>query len=224
MNELQNIWNNVSNLYSNEVLTTETILTVLLMVTMLSIYEFIIYRVVSKKHFYSKSFNITIAVIPFFIATIILSLQSSLVITLGTIGALAIIRFRTAIKDPVDMVYILWAVHIGITCGCSLFELAVLTSLIVTVVLFVLDNLSLGKAPHILVVHCKEIAEEQTLIGIVKKYSKRIRVKSRNYTNAGLDIVIELSVKNTQPLTSALAEMASVDRYSLLSYDSEDIL
>jgi hypothetical protein len=89
------------------------------MTGILSAYIFLIYRFVSKKSFYSKQFNLTLAIIPFFIATIIMTLQSNLIITLGTIGALAIIRFRTAIKDPMDMVYLLWAVHIGITCGAG---------------------------------------------------------------------------------------------------------
>jgi ABC-type spermidine/putrescine transport system permease subunit II len=104
-------------------------------VLLLPVYEFVIYRVVSHRAFYNRSFHISIAVIPFFISTIILCLQSNIVITLGTIGALAIVRFRTAVKDPVDMIYILWSIHTGIICGCQLYEVAVLTSLLVTIVL-----------------------------------------------------------------------------------------
>ena len=78
------------------------------MVAILAIYEFFVYRIVSHRSFYNKSFNITTAILPFFISSIILCLQSNLVITLGTIGALAIIRFRTSVKDPVDMLYLLW--------------------------------------------------------------------------------------------------------------------
>ena len=100
---------------------------VLLMVLVMSVYEFIVYRLVSHRSFYNKSFNISIAALPFFIATIILCLQSNLVITLGTIGALAIIRYRTAVKDPVDMLYILWSVHTGIVCGCQLYEVSAST-------------------------------------------------------------------------------------------------
>ena len=102
-------------------------------------YEFIVYRLVSHRAFYNRSFNISVTVLPFFIATIILCLQSNLVITLGTIGALAIIRYRTAVKDPVDMLYILWSIHIGIVCGCQLYEVAVLTSLLVTIILLILE-------------------------------------------------------------------------------------
>ena len=124
MNILQNILEQIAVSFKNDAVSTTTILSVQLMVLVLSIYEFLIYRLVSHRNFYNRSFNISISVLPFFIATIILCLQSNLVITLGTIGALAIIRYRTAVKDPVDMIYILWSIHTGIICGCQLYEIA----------------------------------------------------------------------------------------------------
>ena len=128
MNSITEIFQNIGLVYENSPISALTILTVIAMVMILSVYEFVVYRFISHRSFYNKSFNITIAVIPFFIATIIMCLQSNIVITLGTIGALAIIRFRTAVKDPVDMVYLLWAVHTGIVCGCQLFPVASLMS------------------------------------------------------------------------------------------------
>ena len=154
------LFENIINMYSNESITTLTILTVLFVVLFLGVYEFFVYRYISHRSFYNKSFNITIAVLPFFIATIILCLQSNIIITLGTIGALAIIRFRTAIKDPVDMVYLLWSVYIGIVCGCQLFEVGVLTSLIVTIVLLVLEHIRFGRNPYILILHSKDDIEK----------------------------------------------------------------
>ena len=114
---------------------------------------------VSHRSFYNKSYNITIAILPFFISTIILCLQSNLVITLGTIGALAIIRFRTSVKDPVDMLYLLWSVFIGIICGCQLFEVGVLTSVFVTLVLIALEHLNFGRKPFVLIVRSTEDVE-----------------------------------------------------------------
>ena len=157
------LFENIINTYSNESITTLTILTVLFVVLFLAVYEFFVYRYVSHRSFYNKSFNISIAVLPFFIATIILCLQSNIIITLGTIGALAIIRFRTAIKDPVDMVYLLWSVYIGIVCGCQLFEVGVLTSIIVTIVLIVLDHIKLGRNPYILILHSNDDIEKELI-------------------------------------------------------------
>ena len=153
------IFENIINSYANESLTTSTILSVLIVVAVLSIYEFFVYRMVSHRSFYNKSFNITTAILPFFISTIILCLQSNLVITLGTIGALAIIRFRTSIKDPVDMLYLLWSVFIGIICGCQLFEVGVLTSIVVTIMLIVLEHINFGKKSFVLIVRSTKDTE-----------------------------------------------------------------
>ena len=92
---------------SYAVIPDSQVVVILSFVALMSVFLFLVYRVVSHRALYNKSLNISIAVLPFFISTIILCLQSSVVITLGTIGALAIIRFRTAVKDPVDMIYLL---------------------------------------------------------------------------------------------------------------------
>lgn len=223
MEMIKTAFENLSNSYRNPIITTSTVLTVLLVVLFLSVYEFLIYRLVSHRAFYNRSFNICIAILPFFISTIILCLQSNIVITLGTIGALAIIRFRTAVKDPVDMLYLLWAIHIGITCGCQLYEVAVLTSLIVTIMLIVLENISIGKKPFIAVLNCSP-EDEQKILERIKEQTKAYRVKSRNYTEKGLDMVLELSTKSPEKFSECLRTIESVHRFSIINYDSDDIL
>lgn len=220
---MENALENIKNAYYSPGLYTSVIMSVLLAVLILSVYEFFVYRIVSHRAFYNRSFNICLAVLPFFIATIVLCLQSNIVITLGTIGALAIIRFRTAVKDPVDMLYLLWSVHIGITCGCQLYEVAVLTSLVVTLVLIGMEYISIGKKPFVLVVHCSLDKEEKAL-DVVKEYTKRYRVKSRNYTGKGINIVLELSVKNPGGLSQALGKTEEVEKFSIIEYDSDDML
>jgi uncharacterized membrane protein YhiD involved in acid resistance len=223
MSKIIDVFENIKNLYANISLNTTTIVSVLMVVLILAIYEFVVYRYVSHRSFYSKSFNISIAVLPFFISTIILCLQSNIVITLGTIGALAIIRFRTAVKDPVDMIYILWSVFIGIVCGCQLYEVAVLTSLIVTLVLVVFENITFGKRPFVLILHCKK-NEENLIDDILKKYTKKYRIKSRNYTSNGMDYAIELSIKNISSLTDELSQSKKIERFSIIEYDADDIV
>lgn len=213
---------NVVSSYSNPILGTKVIITVLLMVLILSIYEYVVYRLVSHRAFYNRSFHICIAVLPFFISTIILCLQSNIVITLGTIGALAILRFRTAVKDPVDMLYLLWSVHIGITCGCQLYEVAVLTSITVTIVLLCMEHINIGKKPFILVVHCTPEKESDILENIGEN-TKKYRIKSRNYTERGMDLVIELSAGKPEKLSESMRE-AGAEKFSIIEYDSDDVL
>lgn len=222
MNILSKAIENIINTYTNQVLDTSVIVSVLFMVLVMALYEFVVYRVVSHRAFYNKSFNICIAVIPFFIATIILCLQSNLVITLGTIGALAILRFRTAVKDPVDMLYLLWSVHIGIVCGCQLYEIAVLTSLVVTIVLILMNYVSIGRKPFVLVLHCNSEKDEEILQAL-KEITSKYRIKSRNYTSKGMNYVIEFSVKDPQIVTNKLKEL-KVEKFSVIEYDSEDVI
>lgn len=222
MNKIVAIFENIISSYSNMVVLTSTIAAVLVMVFALSTYEFFVYRMVSHRAFYNKSFNICIAVVPYFIATIILCLQSSLVITLGTIGALAIIRFRAAVKDPVDMLYLLWSIHIGITCGCQLYEVAVLTSLIVTVVLLAAEHIKFGKTPVVLVVHCST-EQEAGVLNKVQAQTKRYRVKSRTYSGEGCTLVVEVSMKDPQVLAAGL-QQGGIEKFSIIEYDNDDVL
>ena len=220
---MSEIFTNIFNQYVNSAVTQTTILSVLLVVAALAVYEFIVYRFVSHRAFYNKAFNVSIAVLPFFIATIILCLQSNVVITLGTIGALAIIRFRTAVKDPTDMLYLLWSVHIGITCGCQLYEVAVLTSIVVTIALTIFERVSFGRRPYVLVVHADGGIDEE-LDGILRETAKRYRIKSRNFTSRGVDYAIEVTLKEVTGLVDALKKAKKVERFSLIEYDADDVV
>lgn len=224
MGLIQAVINHISESFQNQEITTSVLLSVLVVVGGLALYEFIVYQVVLHRSLYNKAFNISIAVLPFFISTIILCLQSNLVITLGTIGALAIIRFRTAVKDPVDLIFILWSIHIGITCGCRLFEMAIVTSLVATVVLVVLNRINVMMRSHILVVHCNSAENESIIVNLLKKYTKKYRVKSRNHTEKGMDFVFEIITKEAEILAGEMEKAEGVERFSLMEYDSDDIL
>lgn len=224
MGLIQAVINNIGNSLENSEITTSSLLAVFLVVVVLSFYEFFVYQVVLKRSLYNKAFNIAIAVLPLFIATIILCLQSNLVITLGTIGALAIIRFRTAVKDPVDLIFILWSIHIGVTCGCQLYEIAIMTSLAATAILILLNRMNLRVKSHILVLHCKSAQDENTIVQILTSHVKNYRIKSRNHTNKGMDYVFEIVMKNAENLAMALEKEECIERFSLMEYDSDDVL
>ncbi|MBQ6570395.1 MAG: DUF4956 domain-containing protein [Clostridia bacterium] len=225
MDFLSSLLQTINDNGAAKALPTATVCAVLLATFFLAAYEYAIYRLVSHRAFYNRSFHISIAVIPFFISTIILSLQSSLVITLGTIGALAIIRFRTAVKDPVDMLYLLWSIHIGITCGCQLYKLSILTSLTVTLILIALNYIKLGSKNNLYtaVVHCGEDDTDGVIKSVAEK-SKKCRLKSSNHTAKGVDLVMEVYTDDVQSVSKTLSGISGVERFSLISYDSEDIL
>lgn len=217
------IFENIINNYSNGSITTTIIFSVLLMTLLLAVYEFIVYRYVSHRTFYNKQFNITISVMPFFIATIVLCLQSNIIMTLGTIGALAILRFRTSVKDPVDMLYLLWSVYIGIICGCQLYEVAVLTSIIATLVLFGLENITFGKKPFVLILHSNNDIEKD-LKETFNSEKISSKFKSRNYTEKGYDYAIEFTTKDIEALKKILSKNNEISKYSIMEYDADDIV
>lgn len=179
------------------------------------------YRFVTRKTFYSKTFNIAIAVISIITAGIILAMQSSLVISLGIVGALSIVRFRTAIKDPLDLIFLFWSISIGIICGAGLFEVALLMSFLVTIALLGLDLVPVAKAAMILVVNCEDKTKEGQIINTVKQNTKLYKVKSRNISKQSLDMVIEIKTKNEGQLINEVSNLDKVVSVSLLSHDGE---
>jgi uncharacterized membrane protein YhiD involved in acid resistance len=154
-------------------------------------------------------------------AAIILAMQSNLVISLGMVGALSIIRFRTAIKDPMDLVFLFWSISIGIICGAGLYEIALLASLLVTVVVIGLDLLPTSKAPMMLVVNAAELEAEAAVLDAVKAAGKTCKVKSRNVSAGHLDMIIEVRVAKEAELVKAVSEIAAVSSVSLISHDGE---
>lgn len=202
-------------------ITTGKIAATLIVTALLALYIFAIYRLVTRKVFYSKNFNISLAVMSLITSAIILAMQSNLVISLGMVGALSIVRFRTAIKDPMDLAFLFWSISIGIICGAGLYEIALVTSVGVTVFILVLDMLPVGKAPMMLVVNSSEMNAEKAVLDVVGKYARYYKVKSRNLSKGRLDLVIELKVKEESALVSEVAALDGMLSASMISHDGE---
>ena len=202
-------------------ITTGKIAATLIVTALLALYIFAIYRLVTRKVFYSKNFNISLAVMSLITAAIILAMQSNLVISLGMVGALSIVRFRTAIKNPMDLAFLFWSISIGIICGAGLYEIALVTSVGVTVFILVLDMLPVGKAPMMLVVNSSEMNGEKAVLDVVGKYARYYKVKSRNLSKGRLDLVIELKVKEESALVSEVAALDGMLSASMISHDGE---
>ena len=113
-------------------------------------------------------------------AAIILTIQFSLVISLGMVGALSIVRFRTAVKDPMDLVFLFWSIGTGIICGAGLSEIAVILALLLTIGVLVLDRVPVVSVPMLLVVNADDCGMEEKIVETAKHYCKACKVKSRN--------------------------------------------
>ncbi|MCI8772348.1 MAG: DUF4956 domain-containing protein [Lachnospiraceae bacterium] len=205
----------------NEVSAGE-VTVILLSTCVIALYIFLVYRMITRKTFYSKNFNISLAALSLITAIVILTVQSNIVLSLGMVGALSIVRFRTAIKDPMDLVFLFWAISVGIACGAGMLEIAVIGSLVLTALIFVLDRLPMAKAAMILVISAQAGKERtEQITELVKKHSKYYKVKSRNITGEQLDMVMELWSSKEEELTEELAALPGIHSVSLLSHDGE---
>lgn len=207
--------------YASAEITTFTIVVALGIACLLALYIFFVYRVVTRKTFYSKNFNITLAGITVITAALILTMQSSVVLSLGMVGALSIVRFRTAVKDPMDLMFLFWSISVGIICGAGLSQVAVILSVVVTLGILVLDRMPVAKAPMILVINSSDLDAEEPVAQTVKKYARFFSVKSRNMTAESLDLVVELRTEEGSALIRDIMKLRGITSASLLAHDGE---
>lgn len=207
--------------FTNVDISTGRIMATFVVTCALACYIFLVYRLMTRKAFYSKSFNISLTLLSVITAGIILAMQSNLVISLGMVGALSIVRFRTAVKEPLDLAFLFWSISLGIICGAGLYEMALINSLVVTALLFILENLPVSRAPMMLVVCLSDPDGEQELLNRVKKYASFPHVKSRNISGNQEDLVIEVRVKKEAELVKMVSRLPVVNTVSLISHDGE---
>ncbi|MCR4691196.1 MAG: DUF4956 domain-containing protein [Lachnospiraceae bacterium] len=207
--------------FSGSDITTGRIVATLSVTAVLALYIFAVYYAASKKTFYNKTFNISLSLIAMITAGILLAMQSNLVISLGMVGALSIVRFRTAIKDPMDLMFLFWSISIGIICGAQMYKIAILMSLAITVFLFLLELTPAGKGVLVLVVNAKADSAEEEILSAANRYAKGVKVRSRNLSPAGLDLILELRSVQEKELLSAVSGISSVVNASLMEHSGE---
>ena len=213
--------NSVVEGFTNADISLSKILVTLGITVVLALYIFAIYRLATKSVLYSKGFAISMAAISVITAAILIAMQSNLVISLGMVGALSIVRFRTAIKDPMDLLFLFWSIGVGIICGAGLYSVAIVGSLVVTVVLLVLSLTPVVRAPFLLVVNGEDEELEKAVLAAVEHHTRAYRVKSRNRSRGHMDLIVEVRVKEGGDLLREVAAIPSVEEASLLSHDGE---
>lgn len=206
--------------YASIELSAKQIIVVIFFALLLGMYIYTVYRFMTKKTFYSKSFNTSLVLMSVITAAIILTVQSSVVISLGMVGALSIVRFRTAVKDPMDLAFLFWSISVGIICGAGLVEIAIILSLCATVVIFVLDRIPVLKSPMILIVN-SDADSDGAILEEIRKNTNNYEEKSRVITNGALELVFELRTKDAPALSKSLSKVAGVSSVSILSHDGE---
>ena len=188
---------------------------------LIGIYIFFVYKLVSKTALYDKSFHISMTLISVITAGIIVAMQSSIVISLGMVGALSIVRFRTAIKNPMDLLFLFWSIGTGIVCGAGMFEIALMVALITTVGMMMLEYMPGNRKMYLLIVNGKSELEEEEVLAVANAYAKKCKVKTRNIKKYGCDFIFEVDTRQEKELVAALRKIENIEQLSLLHHEGE---
>ena len=198
-----------------------TVLVCILCTTVLAAYIFLFYRMIRKNAFYNRSFNLSLMGMAVLTAAIILTIQSNIVVSLGMVGALSIVRFRTAIKDPMDLVFLFWAISIGIICGAGFAMIAVIASMGLTVIVLLFSAVPDARGNLLLVVNASSHKEEEAILKTVKEHCRRHKSRARNVTKTNLNLAMEVRLEDQAALIDQLMALEAVSSASLVEYEGD---
>lgn len=182
---------------------------------------FWVYKVTSKNIIYSKKFNVTMSLMSIITSAIIMSMQANIVVSLGMVGALSIVRFRTAIKEPRDLLFLFWSISNGIIIGAGVYSLALVLLVVLTIALIILEKFPTNKTPYLLVVNADNTFDEGKVEEILDEYNAKYFVKSRNISSSRIDMVYEISIENEVEVVNKISKLEKVMAVNLLHQDGE---
>ena len=200
-------------------LTLPHILICMLAATMCGVMIYLVYRFFYRGVVYSDNFNILLILITVITSFIIMTISANIVLSLGMVGALSIVRFRSAVKDPLDIGFLFWGIAAGLTCGAGLYFVALVGTVIISVIYIVMHFCKREKKNYLLIISYNDEAEEQVnaLLGGMK-----YKLKSKTLTDSGTELTVEIKiVRNDTSSTSRFRTVKGVSAVTLLEYNGE---
>lgn len=190
----------------------------------IGLFIFYVYKKTFSGVMYSSSFAVTLVAITMITTLVILAVTSNVVLSLGMVGALSIVRFRTAIKEPLDIAFLFWSIAVGIVLAAGMITLAVIGSIMIGVFLLVFVNRKHYANPYIIVLNCSDHESEIKAREFLEKEVKRIVVKSKTARKGSIELNLEVRMKNDNTdFINALSEMEGINNAVLVSYNGEYI-
>lgn len=188
----------------------------------LGMFIFFVYKKTFSGVMYSSSFGVTLIALTMITTVVILAVTSNVVLSLGMVGALSIVRFRTAIKEPLDIAFLFWSIVVGIVLAAGMIPLAVIGSVVIGVILLVFVNKKSHLNPYIVVIQCEDHDSEVKAREFLKKEVQKCVVKSKTVQKGRVELNLEIRMKeeNTD-FVNILSEMDGVNSAVLVSYNGE---
>lgn len=188
----------------------------------LGVFIFFVYKKTYSGVMYSSSFGVTLIALTMITTVVILAVTSNVVLSLGMVGALSIVRFRTAIKEPLDIAYLFWAIAVGIVLAAGMIPLAVFGSVVIGVTLLVFVNRRTHINPYIVVLSCEDHESEKRAKEFLNKQVRRLVVKSKTAQKGMIELNLEVRMKDDNTdFINILSEMKGVNSAVLVSYNGE---
>lgn len=188
----------------------------------IGMFIFLIYKKTFVGVMYSSSFGVTLVALTMISTLVILAVTSNVVLSLGMVGALSIVRFRTAIKEPLDIAFLFWSIAVGIVLAAGMIPLAVLGSVVIGIVLLVFANKKAHLNPYIVVIRCENHDSEIAAMDFLKKQVNRCVVKSKTARKGAIEINAEVRMKeDNTDFINILSEMNGVNSAALVSYNGD---
>ena len=214
----------ILNLYSTENIRVETIVFNVLVVFLLSLIILYTYKQSYQTTVYNRSFAIGLPIIAMVTSVIIISVASNIILSLGMVGALSIVRFRTALKNPFDTVFMFWAVGLGITVGAGLIIIAFVSTVMISLAIFALIALEVFVSSYFLVIRTDSTKDEETILEEVKLIYGRYTLRNKTVKDHSLDLTLEVRSKQDKSLmVNKIKDIASVKSVILLSHNGDYI-
>ena len=199
----------------------DMILTILLSFG-IGLFIFLIYKKTYRGVMYSAGFGTTLIALTMITAIVILAVTSNAVLSLGMVGALSIVRFRTAVKDPLDLAFLFWSIGAGIILAAGMIPLAVLGSVCIGLILLIFVNKTSGTHPYMVVLSCTDHDTEVKAKEILAKNVTRTVVKSKSAIKGEIELNIEVRLKDDDTdFINILSEMSGVNRAVIVSYNGD---
>ena len=188
----------------------------------IGLFVFMVYKKTFNGVMYSSGFSLTLVGLALVTTLIIMAVTSNVVLSLGMVGALSIVRFRAAIKEPMEIVYLFWAIAAGIVIGAGMIPLAVIGSAIIGVVLILFANRKVHENPYILIMNCTDEGAEETALNLTEKAVERFVVKSKTVNAGGIELTAEIRMKDAETsFVNRLGDIDGVSDVTLVSYNGE---
>ncbi len=186
------------------------------------LFIYFVYKKTFNGVMYASSFGISLIGLSLITTLVILAVSSNVILSLGMVGALSIVRFRTAIKEPLDIVYLFWAIASGIVFGAGLIPLGVIGSLLIGIVLLVFGNYRTSENPYLLVINCDNEETERQVKETVQTQVKKQMIKSKTVSQKGIEMTIEVRLKEmSTDFINRIASMPGVGNAVLVSYNGD---